>query len=333
MNSITNIVKKLRESRTSESASLEDNVINMYLNGDSVSEIAYNLDITRADVKVILDDYKESRKDESEEFVVIDKTTKEKDEYRVKRQEDAEKKVKELIDAGSDEDKITIMPVKESEGASRSFKVGDIVEYSMLYGGSVTAKVVSRDKDSLELKETWTSEDDGSDVSDTTSYDIKVDKEGSEYIVVWEYRGEEGKVYPPVDSVDESEVISPMFGYEIYPQENGEYHVLNGEGDTVYVASSTMDAKKWCKSHKTSNKWNAMSKWDWTREDENTSFNNAGYEWEILDTNGEYTLVFARGKRITPYVVAWKLDMSDGSWAQGHYFDNEKKAREFLASK
>lgn len=70
MSSIKEIVKKLHESRIKESSSdiydLEDQIIQMYLNGDSPSEIAYNLNITRADVKVVVDDYLESRKRKDE---------------------------------------------------------------------------------------------------------------------------------------------------------------------------------------------------------------------------------------------------------------------------
>ena len=58
-------------------------------------------------------------------------------------------------------------------------------------------------------------------------------------------------------------------------------------------------------------------------------FNNAGYSWKVLDTKGDYTLIYAKDKSVQPYVVAWKL-FSDGSWAQGHYFEDEASARKYL---
>ena len=63
-------------------------------------------------------------------------------------------------------------------------------------------------------------------------------------------------------------------------------------------------------------------------------FNNAGFEWEVLDTNGDYTLVYAKDKEFHPYVVAWLLnknrDDDEYSWSQGHYFQNERDAEIFL---
>lgn len=60
--------------------------------------------------------------------------------------------------------------------------------------------------------------------------------------------------------------ITPIcFGYEIW-QIGDKFEVLNGEGDTVYTADNTFDAKKWCKDHKTSTKWKADGKWDKNRE-------------------------------------------------------------------
>lgn len=64
-------------------------------------------------------------------------------------------------------------------------------------------------------------------------------------------------------------VVPICFGYEIWKIGN-KFEVLNGEGDTVYTADSTFDAKKWCKDHKTSTKWGADSKWDWNRESSNS---------------------------------------------------------------
>lgn len=166
---------------------------------------------------------------------------------------------------------------------SKQFKVGDEVSYSMLYGGSVDAEVVKVTSRSITLREKWTAEDTGDEVSAGTEYELHKDEEGREYIVVWKYRGEEGRVYPP-DTLDESvdnnsmECVIPVcFGYEVW-QQGDKYFVLNGEGDTVYTTNSTFNAKKWCKEHKTSNKWRADSKWDWSRSDESKSSARLGDE-------------------------------------------------------
>ena len=58
-------------------------------------------------------------------------------------------------------------------------------------------------------------------------------------------------------------------------------------------------------------------------------FDNAGYSWKVLDTKGDYTLIYAKDKSVQPYVVAWRL-FDDGSWAQGHYFEDEASARKYL---
>lgn len=56
------------------------------------------------------------------------------------------------------------------------------------------------------------------------------------------------------------------FGYQIIEQSPSKYEVLNGEGDVVFTAKTSFEAKKWAKEHKTSNKWNASGKWDWTKD-------------------------------------------------------------------
>ena len=59
------------------------------------------------------------------------------------------------------------------------------------------------------------------------------------------------------------------------------------------------------------------------------TFTNAGAEWEILRSEGDYTLVYAKDRKFYPYVVAYRLD-DDGTWAQGHYFSNKDSAVKFL---
>lgn len=62
---------------------------------------------------------------------------------------------------------------------------------------------------------------------------------------------------------------------------------------------------------------------------EGSRFTNAGYEWKVLSQKGDYTLVHAPLKRFQPYVVAWKLS-DDGSWGQGHYFNDERAAKSYF---
>lgn len=59
------------------------------------------------------------------------------------------------------------------------------------------------------------------------------------------------------------------------------------------------------------------------------TFTNAGEEWEILRSEGDYTLVYAKDRKFHPYVVVYRLD-DDGTWAQGHYFSNKDSAVKFL---
>ena len=87
--------------------------------------------------------------------------------------------------------------LNESTTEDDIFKVGDVVNFSMLYGGIVTAEVVNRSGDTLTLREKWTAEDTGEITSEDTSYTVKKDSEGVEYIVTWEYHGHKGVVYPP----------------------------------------------------------------------------------------------------------------------------------------
>lgn len=59
------------------------------------------------------------------------------------------------------------------------------------------------------------------------------------------------------------------------------------------------------------------------------TFTNAGEEWEILRSEGDYSLVYAKDRKFYPYVVAYRID-DDGTWAQGHYFSNKDSAEKFL---
>lgn len=52
---------------------------------------------------------------------------------------------------------------------------------------------------------------------------------------------------------------------------------------------------------------------------------------KVVLTDGDYTLIY-RGPLFNPWVVAYKYDPSDGTWAQGHYFISFYEAVEFMHS-
>lgn len=62
------------------------------------------------------------------------------------------------------------------------------------------------------------------------------------------------------------------------------------------------------------------------------TFTNAGVEWAVLYSLGDYSLVYSKDIKYQPYVVAYKLS-DDGTWGQGHYFKDEKSAVTFLRNK
>ena len=83
-----------------------------------------------------------------------------------------------------------------NESIDSTFKVGDTFDYSGLYGGSQHCEVIKVTDDYIECKVTWTSEDDGKEVSDTSKFNLEKDSEGKQCAIVWEYHGEKGRVYP-----------------------------------------------------------------------------------------------------------------------------------------
>lgn len=60
-----------------------------------------------------------------------------------------------------------------------------------------------------------------------------------------------------------------------------------------------------------------------------STFTNAGHSWNVLDRKGDYSFLFSPTKKFMPYVVAWGLE-DDGSWGQGHYFQNKDDAVEYF---
>lgn len=57
------------------------------------------------------------------------------------------------------------------------------------------------------------------------------------------------------------------------------------------------------------------------------SYNEWGVQKEMKF--GDYTVLVNPNNSVTPYVVAYRYDEEDGSWAQGHYFDNVRGALEY----
>lgn len=82
----------------------------------------------------------------------------------------------------------------KSFDSNNVFEIGDMFEFTGLYGGSYDCKIVGRNNNVVTVNQTWISEDTGKEISKTTKYDVHTDDEG-EYIIIWQYRDEEGKVY------------------------------------------------------------------------------------------------------------------------------------------
>ena len=64
---------------------------------------------------------------------------------------------------------------------------------------------------------------------------------------------------------------------------------------------------------------------------EGSIFENAGTTWKVLAQNEDDTLIVAldsEGNERSKFVVAWGLQ-SDGSWNQGHYFQNKEDAMKY----
>ena len=83
----------------------------------------------------------------------------------------------------------------------KKFTEGMQVRFSMLYGGTVTAKVTKVTDTQITLTESWIAEDTMETVSEDTVYDKQVDENGNEYIITWEYYDHKGTVYGEEDKV------------------------------------------------------------------------------------------------------------------------------------
>lgn len=89
-----------------------------------------------------------------------------------------------------------------------SFMVGDQLEWSGLYGGQYRAVVTSVSDEYITVDVMWTAEDTGDTVIDTKNFEIEVDPEGKECIIVYQYGDAVGYVYPPSgDNVNSAEAV------------------------------------------------------------------------------------------------------------------------------
>lgn len=85
-----------------------------------------------------------------------------------------------------------------------SFKEGDVLEYSGLFGGSYISRVTKIEGSKMWVDTSWTAEESGEEVHDKDTFFIVKDDEGNDCIEVYHYQGEVGRVYPPATRVDES---------------------------------------------------------------------------------------------------------------------------------
>ena len=85
-----------------------------------------------------------------------------------------------------------------------SFKEGDVLEYSGLFGGSYTSRVTKIEGSKMWVDTSWTAEESGEEVHDEDTFFIVKDDEGNDCIEVYHYQGEVGRVYPPATRVNES---------------------------------------------------------------------------------------------------------------------------------
>ena len=97
--------------------------------------------------------------------------------------------------------------IKASNQSARArFEVGSMYTGSMLYGGTVTYKVVDRTATTVTLAESHVSEDDWSEVDDSVKeypivmqnlydadYEHVIGKQES--VEIWEYNGHKGYLY------------------------------------------------------------------------------------------------------------------------------------------
>ena len=76
----------------------------------------------------------------------------------------------------------------------RVFKIGDLVSWEGLYGGSFGGKVIARTETTVTILESWIAEDSGKECFNEEIREISEDEYGERF-KIWEYRGDTGYVY------------------------------------------------------------------------------------------------------------------------------------------
>lgn len=91
------------------------------------------------------------------------------------------------------------------DATDRKFEVGDELEYTgVMTGLHVNLEVTKVTDDYLVADEIWIAEDTGKTCRSPRKFEIEKDDAGNDCIVVWEYHGEVGRVYPPAKATAEA---------------------------------------------------------------------------------------------------------------------------------
>ena len=122
----------------------------------------------------------------------------------------------------------------------KKFTEGMQFRFSMLYGGAVTAKVTKVTDTEITLTESWLAEDTLEMVSEDTVYEKKLDDNGDEYIVIWEYYDHKCTVY---GEEQESPTSLAIKGFYVRPlSENDRIQVKNMDQLSGFCVEQWIDA-------------------------------------------------------------------------------------------
>ncbi len=143
------------------------------------------------------------------------------------------------------------------ENTKSQFKVGDIFDFSGLYGQSFTLEVKSIEDNEMFAEVSWTAEDSGEIIRDNHVYELVTDDSGNESVVVWEYHGHKGYVYPK-SNTNESVLqdiqkahqdVKTEYGEEVYNALNDYIKLGNDLGDILYRESEWNKFVDWAKEN------------------------------------------------------------------------------------
>ena len=116
----------------------------------------------------------------------------------------------------------------EEDLDENTFKVGDALEYSGLFGGSYVSVIEKIQGKKMWVDTSWNMEETGEEIHEKDTFFIEKDAQGNDCIIIWVYHGEVGRVYPPkrnastVNELEESacEYVSTYNGCTIYKCDN-----------------------------------------------------------------------------------------------------------------